>query len=356
MKKPLCAAIALALFLCACAVETPPETTTRPSTTAMTPPITAATPIATAREAADAVFITWVNTGTLFYPVSYRVDGVEQLTGRSALFGWYDWLLETLERVQEAPQPEDLTVVDTSAMYIDGAVPALHPQQADMLSLAASNGDWDLFPVKVQYEAYTPDNQPDNPQWTAYFAGLLAEESPQTPIIFQAAWFFDWTGDGTESAVVCASNVIRHGADIAVPNPPPSESAAIYDLSALFVPGGETVTLADSVYWIAHPALVPLDETDVSESYLPPTVALTDPCYCLYSAIQRDVAGAPMLCPFYGCGPGWTHHETSVMVCDIDGDGAAEVLICQASEYAPIYVYKLASGVAREAFRVHTFA
>jgi hypothetical protein len=43
-----------------------------------------------------------------------------------------------------------------------------------------------------------------------------------------------------------------------------------------------------------------------------------------------------------------------VLVCDIDGDGMAELLYRVGIIYSPIIAYKLVDGVPTEVFRVHT--
>jgi|GEM_PF-909840 len=361
MKKPLAAALLLALLLTACGGEAA-QPTEAPATVALTTPATA-TPITVpeTKPPAPEVAITWVNNSDTYYPVSYRVDGAEQLSGHSDYYGWYDWILEKLDLVRDAPQPEVLTVVDTATMYADGTVPELHSYQAHLLSTVVSNGEWEFFPAKVRYEAYTLENQPQQPEWTAYFSKLLAEESPQTPIIFEGAWFFDWLGDGGESAVVSVNNTVWHGADLkesVIPNPPPVDGTVLYEFAALFPQGGEPVLLGD--VWTYPLTLEPLDDDHASadESYRPPAAAAAEFEYygCYYSAIQWDGADGLMVCPVYEYNQGWEIFKTAVLVCDIDGDGAAELLTQQSVVYAPIQVFKLIDGTVQEVFSINTFA
>ena len=364
MMRRTCMALALALIfgLCACGREAAPPTevaTAAVSTTTTTPPETTAAPmtVPAVRPPPPEEIITWVSYGISFYPVSYQVAGEERLMSDDGAEHGYVGLEDDFALVREAPQPKSLPQTNTSAMYVDGVVPALDAWRDIMLKRVASNGDWEFFPVKMRYEAYTPENQPENPQWLAYFSGLLLEESPQTPIIITEAWFFDWAGDGNESAVVSAGNTLRHEGkhwDIPAPKPPPTDGTVLYELSALFTAGNPPVPL--SYTWFGHPHRQPLDDQDITEGYLPPREEADIQYGCYDIAIQWDAAGALMRCPVYKCSEGWNPERIAVLVCDIDGDGAAELLTLQTAPYAPIVIHKLMGGAPREVSRSYTGA
>ena len=97
-------------------------------------------------------------------------------------------------------------------------------------------------------------------------------------------------------------------------------------------------------------------ERDIDMPYLPPTEEMADSHYCALSLIQWDGADGLMVCPVYECNQGWEIFKTAVLVCDIDGDGIAELLTQQSVVYAPIQVFKLVDGTVQEVFSIHTFA
>lgn len=59
------------------------------------------------------------------------------------------------------------------------------------MNTIATNGNWDLFPIKIRYEKYHAENQPNRQEWVDYFRDKLNEVSPNIPLVFTEAWFFD---------------------------------------------------------------------------------------------------------------------------------------------------------------------
>ena len=94
--------------------------------------------------------ITYVNIGA-YAPVSYIKDGKQLLTGEVG--AWHgpieNW-------IKGAPKADTLKKISTEEMYSAGS-----KERQNMMDFIASNGDWEFFPVKVRYEKYTLENQPD---------------------------------------------------------------------------------------------------------------------------------------------------------------------------------------------------
>ena len=180
--------------------------------------------------------VTYVNTASGDAMLSCIFIGRQRITGY-AVPGKYTEIF---------PSFEYLPKIDASKMYIDGNIPVYSSyaySEDNPMSIIASNGEWDFFPTKVRYEKYTINNQPDRPEWTGYFRKKIDEVSPDTPVIIEGAFFFDWNGDGTQTVIVNAGNMFEAAdstgfmKDCSVPTtplPPPSDKTAYYQMAAIF--------------------------------------------------------------------------------------------------------------------------
>lgn len=289
--------------------------------------------------------VTYVNNGDEYVPVSLVSGGEQMLVGYGSADNWIVWKVEVNSLVsQHAPRADSLRQIDTGDMY-SGPRPEYFGIPARVFTTVASDGDWDFFPVKVTYEKYSLDNQPDRPDWADYLG---------TDTVYNESWSFEL--DGKEAALVNASNIVWHDSDqkaVAVPVQQPDYTPIRYNISVLFVQGNEPFLL----YYNLHlaPLTLPLsEEKGVYESFLPPTDSAWYESY--YSVIQRDAQGNLVECPVFTCGEFGYQDRTMVLLCDIDGDGIPELLTMQTTIYAPVVVYKFTRGTPREVFRVNTGA
>ncbi len=304
--------------------------------------------------------VTYVNHGSEYLPVSYVVGGEQQLAGYEG--EWHEWKDAVNELVKDAPAAQALNQTDNSGMYLDAPPQYADDYRSDIFSRIAATGSRELFPVKVRYRRFAAGDQPDRADWVDHFGAKLRAVSTETPLLFTEAWFFDWDGDGTEeTALVNAGNILRNEGDeqAATPaNPPPSDNTAYYEMSALFVNGREPVMIGNGDFLCGAPAKEPVDDPDhISVSYLPPADGSEGVFYeNPYSLVQFDTDGSLMNCPVYTVGETVDNSSAMVLVCDIDGDGAAELLTHRPIIYAPVVVYKLIDGAAVEVFRLGTDA
>ena len=261
-----------------------------------------------AQTVADSV--TYIDIDGTYIPVSYVKDGEQMLTDSTA----YSMVAEGM--------PKDVTTADDL------------PKNNGV----ASDGTWNLFPTEVQYTEYTPYDQPNAETWNEYFA--QKPESADTPILITEVWSFDW--NGCRAAVVTASNVILSGdpnvlyavGDAhAAPNLPAAESTALYTMTVLFVEGQPPMELDNRHQAIAREAVDSGTAGNEGVSYLP---AASEHYQQIFSAWQYDASGKIVQCPIFNNMNGWYltrdfAYHPACMVCDIDGDGAAE-LICHAEK------------------------
>jgi hypothetical protein len=139
------------------------------------------------------------------------------------------------------------------------------------------------------------------------------------------------------------------------PNPPPPNDAGYYCLSALFINGREPIL---EYIWNWKISAEPLNE-NTYVAYLPP-IDEAELSYTVdYSLIQYNSHGNPIECPVFHSTNDMSYGENgigvgSILVCDIDGDGMAELLYNVDVIYAPIIVYKLVDGEPTEVFRIST--
>ena len=262
--------------------------------------------------------VTYIDLNGAYMPISYIQDGKQLLTGDAI----YSFLIEDI--LKDAPTSDSL------------------PKEKNI----ASNAVWDMFPVEVEHMTYTPENQPKVEEWSEYFAEKL--ESQNTPVIIADVWSFEL--DGQKVAVVFASNVTSSERAYAVSNPPAADSTVLYRMSAVFVQGREPQDLYSENFTFLSEA-----RTDVS--YSPSEGDFYEQSF---SAWQYDASGEIVECPiFNNMSGGYTLRDYAYTpeytVCDIDGDGAAEV-ICYIHKASSIMswckVYRTKNGEFEEVFHL----
>ena len=266
---------------------------------------------------------------SLYLPVSYMKDGVQLFTEENwqKTFARTDSMYMTSgdfeKAMKNAPAADDINKIDGDAMYALG--------RNEHMNSIASNGSWDFFPVKVVYEKYTLEIQPDRAEWNDYFKGqiewptylngTLSMDVPlSAPVVIAESWTFAW--NGMETALVTSSNAIligEYGEDAGVaPNPPPSGNTIMYTISALFV-GDQPPILLHERYSALNGAYIPHDDFPFPYSQY-------------ISAVQIDENGELMLCPIFSYDiTGDTSDyilsfKPEYMICDIEGDGQAELI------------------------------
>jgi hypothetical protein len=275
--------------------------------------------------------------------------------------GWYDgawgWERYIAERARYAMDGAATRPVNTDGMFAGDSRDRFAPgefffesrfeserrgwKSEGSLHVRASGG-WEFFPEKVRYERYGLDNQPNNPEWTAFIQDTIAGYEPpywqeitlaNAPIVITDAWHFTW--GGIEMALVNASNMIERGrtADIDrgafAPNPPPARDTIVYHVSALFIEGREPHVFIESVW--PGPIHQPMDEAPaLYGSWLPNEPA--DEWFWEYvqwfDAVQYGEDGNWMVCPmFYVGGHDLVPPYVSMLLIDLDGCGEPELVI-----------------------------
>jgi predicted small lipoprotein YifL len=344
-------------------IETPPAANTPVQTDEI------ATESAVPRE-----LITYVRFGTGYVPVSYSIDNVQQLTGgcgcdeKHAAYDcgrWFEWTQTVFAKTEHAPQADEIKSIDAAEMFSGDSVQSGQMDMSGIFSSVASNGDWDFFPSKVLYTEYSLDNQPDHAEWNDFFQFILTSSQHQTPIIYTDSWKFDW--NGTQTALVNVSNLIRASDAGAAANPPPGSHTAVYSMSVLFMEGSAPRVLAwyglrEDEGPFALPSGTIGNEpltAEINRSYLPPAEGDMEYQGHLQeiSAVQYDENGSLIICPVFHCGEPPLPTRFVMLLCDIDGDGETElVLFMLGSIYNPILVYKTVNGEPTEVFRLPTGA
>jgi len=234
---------------------------------------------------------------------------------------------------------------------IPSAIKHMHPFLTN--EFISSNGNWDFFPIKVRYQRYTLENQPNKPEWDQYFMSRIKEESENTPLIYVDAWFFDWNQDGIEDAFVNASNTFYSYED-AVPNPPFYDKTVIYTISALFLSGNEPFcTLCSVDEYIPKEPINVVGDEGIWVSY---NKSKENSGEHIISAIQYDAKDHLIICPVFSFGDYGRSEDFEIILCDIDGDGKAEFITTNIGIYSPLIVYKLIDGKPVEVYRVTTGA
>lgn len=201
----------------------------------------------------------------------------------------------------------------------------------------AISGDWNPFPVKVKHQSYSIENQPQNEEWVSHFSALLKKSFPGTPVIITDVWIFDIDGDGKDEALVQANNTII-SQDDTVPNPPASDKTCVYSFSTLFSKSLGVIELQnEGLSKVAREF-----SDDISNAYTKPTG--TEYYEQFVTAIQHDENGRLIRCPIFNIGEYGAPPRSYPIVCDIDGDGRAELMMMREEVYGPLTIYGLQNG------------
>lgn len=277
----------------------------------------------------NGVFYLSIN-GT-FVPVSRMVDGTQLLTGSMTLSS--DALANAMGN---APLAEALNQTEAPA--------------GSGLGPVASDGTWNFFPDDVQYNNYTPENQPNRGEWTAFFAERLQAMGLDAPVLIQNAASFQ--SNGREIALVTASNVrateagnLLEAEEIAQTDRPGNAEPGVYVITALFAEGEETTELYAQYSEIS--ASMGADYLPWSQdgSYMQPLSAMqfgSDGSVAEYP-IFADMNGEQAL-RVLGVQPDF-------LIADIDGDGTSEIILCLtggSSDMSWCNVYFFRSGSLEE--------
>jgi len=295
----------------------------------------------------------YIQYGNAYLPVSYVRNGHELLSGNG---GWYS---DVQSRLPEGLAAADAQRYAVKEMYRKGSptpydthLPTGYIDENVICQNIAMCGDWDPFPVKVQYESYTLDHQPRNETWFNYFAKKIHAVSPETPVVIKEAWFFDLNGDGREEAFVNANNTFYSPEDD-TPNPPAAQITAVYAFSAVFFGHGEVLETGKSA--ITTICNAPVNEQKgIFNSY---QIDKESPEWTEHfvTAVQYDAEGRLITCPVFNYGEYDRFCEQEIVLCDIDGDGQAELIIMHYSIYSPLIVYRFNDeGRLVESFRLTT--
>lgn len=277
----------------------------------------------------NGVFYLSIN-GT-FVPVSRMVDGTQLLTGSMTLSS--DALANAMGN---APLAEALNQTETPA--------------GSGLGPVASDGTWNFFPDDVQYNNYTPENQPNRGEWTAFFAERLQAMGLDAPVLIQNAASFQ--SNGREIALVTASNVrateagnLLEAEEIAQTDRPGNAEPGVYVITALFVEGEEATELYSQYSEISSSMGADYLPWSQDGSYMQPLSAMqfgSDGSVAEYP-VFADMNGEQAL-RILGVQPDF-------LIADVDGDGTSEIILCLtggSSDMSWCNVYSFHSGSLEE--------
>ncbi len=236
----------------------------------------------------------------------------------------YEHSPEYADLRRRVPQPEEIP-------HYDPGENTSTPQGRSAALTVASNGDWNLFPDRAVRTTYSLDNQPQRPDWTAYFARRLAEKETESPVIIREVLTFTW--NGVKAEVVTASNVFitaseqkERGAAVtpavrAAARFPSENSTAIYRYTAIFFKGRDPIELTAYqteiipwCQWMAYPE----DAELVS----------------LFSAAETGENGKLGVYPVFCDREAerklrqWSY-VPRLLLCDVDGDRESELIVAQ---------------------------
>lgn len=255
---------------------------------------------------------------------SCQVDGFQLLPD----YVRYEHSPEYADLRRRVPQPEDVRQYDPGENTST-------PQGRSAALTVVSNGDWNLFPDRAVRTTYSLDNQPQRPDWTAYFARRLAEKETESPVIIREVLTFPW--DGRQAELVTASNVFitateqkEQGVAVtpavrAAAHLPAENSRGIYRCTALFLEGDDNpIEIADCwtetipwCQWMAYPEK-PEDAELVS----------------FLSAVETGENGKLGVYPVFCDREAerelrqWSY-VPRLLLCDVDGDRESELIVAQ---------------------------
>ena len=268
--------------------------------------------------------------GTLI-PVSRMAEGTQLLTGSMILSS--DALANAM---QNAPLAEALNQTETPA--------------GSGLGPVASDGTWNFFPDDVQYNTYTPENQPDRGEWTAFFEESLQVMGLDAPVLIQTSASF--RSNGREIALVTASNVratenwdLLEAEEITQTDRPGNAEPGVYVITALFAEGEEATELYAQYSEISSSMGADYLPWSQDASYMQPLSAMqyrSDGSVAEYP-VFADMNGEQAL-RILGVQPDF-------LIADVDGDGTSEIILCLtggSSDMSWCNVYSFRSGSLEE--------
>lgn len=248
----------------------------------------------------------------IFIPVSRMAEGTQLLTGSMILSS--DGVESAM---QNAPLAEVLNQTETPV--------------GSGLGPVASDGTWNFFPDEVEYHTYTPENQPDIGEWSAFFAERLQAMGLDAPILIQTSASFP--SNGREIALVTASNVratenwdLLEAEEITQTDRPGNAEPGVYVITALFAEGEETTELYAQYSEISASMGADYLPWPQDGSYMQPLSAMqfgSDGSVAEYP-IFADMNGELVL-RILGVQPDF-------LVADVDGDGTSEIILCLTGE------------------------
>ena len=243
-----------------------------------------------------------------FIPVSRMAEGTQLLTGSMILSS--DGVESAM---QNAPLAEVLNQTETPV--------------GSGLGPVASDGTWNFFPDEVEYHTYTPENQPDIGEWSAFFAERLQAMGLDAPILIQTSASFQ--SNGREIALVTASNVratenwdLLEAEEITQTDRPGNNAPGVYVITALFAEGEETTELYAQYSEVSSSMGADYLPWSQDGSYMQPLSAMqfgSDGSVAEYP-IFADMNGELVLRNL-GVQPDF-------LIADVDGDGTSEIILC----------------------------
>ncbi len=337
MKKTIALLLLLILLLGGCENNTPPIKDPSVEDTDTKDSITQDPSEENSELLSDSAF--WIPYGDTAFPLSIVVDGEQQLMNDDD-----EWYYEYTEE-QGFVMPEGMKGFDSERIYEDispfNTPLANHPVYTDFLPgrEVFVEGDFDPFVLEVDYTIYQLGETPENPLWTDYFDHLVADLSPNLPVVYKESWIFDQDGDGKNEAYINVNNSTYQSN--LTQKIPIEGSTYMYDYSVYFDDDGNGYILGASSSFIdTHPIGLSIPgKGDVSQSF---TIDENSPNHVdqYVGVFQTGEDGSVDLYGVFSYGEFDRMNEMRILLADIDGDGRSELITLRPQIYAPITVYK----------------
>ena len=300
--------------------------------------------------------VTYLNIDNDFFvPVSYFFSGKQWISG--TIGPWGGRLESEIPGLVYDPDAVNLLkkISIKNAFVDDSEIPTYRSyNHKTVMNTIATNGNWNLFPIKIRYEKYTLENQPNRQEWVDYFRDKLNEVSPNIPLVFTEAWFFDWTGNGEQSVIVNVGNLFEktNHADFIKSCDIMSESAslsleksAFYQISTMFTYTEDAVISYD---FLSNIQLV----SETNDIYIPCDEMGSK--FSGYYTVQYDNEGKLIACPIghLHLGIDWLQMEAfnqAYLLSDIDGDEKVELIATRLSRHGlNFHVFRSDNGRPNE--------
>lgn len=224
-----------------------------------------------------------------------------------------------------------------------------------------TNGDWELFPESVEYKAYSIRRQPAVSRWKNYFEKRLKKRSVNSPVVIKESYTFDW--DDVKTELVTASNVIvSEDMELKISDGknrestlPSNSHAAAYTISTLFRNGKAVLDVFSDVQMV-QASKKAFGETGSGISFCLPPKGAEYQDYIQLVQFGNSKEWKKFRCFFQMNGESVMReyrYFPKYMVCDLDGDGKAELAAYQdgsSSLWQWMAVYRLTDGVPEKNF------